>query len=106
MVATINTYKPHILLVGMGMPRQEHWIIDAFDRLDVNVVLSCGACLDYIAGVLPVAPRWMGRTGLEWLHRLASEPSRLWKRYLIEPWPILGRLCYDIIAQLLHVGNV
>jgi N-acetylglucosaminyldiphosphoundecaprenol N-acetyl-beta-D-mannosaminyltransferase len=82
----INSYEPHILMVGMGMPRQEYWILDNFDRIQANAILPSGACIDYVAGVIPTPPRWMGRFGLEWLYRLLSEPKRLWRRYLIEPW--------------------
>lgn len=93
---TINAYRPHVLLVGMGMPRQERWILENVDRLDVNVAWSMGAFMDYFAGVTPTPPRWMGRSGLEWLHRLLSEPGRLWKRYLLEPpfalWLLAGEL--------------
>jgi N-acetylglucosaminyldiphosphoundecaprenol N-acetyl-beta-D-mannosaminyltransferase len=53
------------------------------------VVLPCGACMDYVAGVIPAPPRWMGRFGIEWLYRLASEPRRLWRRYLVEPWALV-----------------
>jgi N-acetylglucosaminyldiphosphoundecaprenol N-acetyl-beta-D-mannosaminyltransferase len=89
-VGRINGFKPDLLMVGMGMPRQEHWILDHFEVLDVSGILCAGACLDYVAGHVPTPPRWMGRIGLEWLHRLANDPRRLWRRYLIEPW-YLGR---------------
>jgi N-acetylglucosaminyldiphosphoundecaprenol N-acetyl-beta-D-mannosaminyltransferase len=77
--------------VGMGMPRQEHWIMDNLHRLHSMVVLPCGASIDYVCGEIPTPPRWAGRWGLEWLCRLLAEPRRLWKRYLIEPW-FLGQL--------------
>jgi N-acetylglucosaminyldiphosphoundecaprenol N-acetyl-beta-D-mannosaminyltransferase len=89
LIARLNAYGPHILMVGMGMPRQEHWIRENFHRLRANVVLPCGACMDYVAGVIPAPPRWMGRLGIEWLYRLASEPRRLWRRYLVEPWALV-----------------
>jgi N-acetylglucosaminyldiphosphoundecaprenol N-acetyl-beta-D-mannosaminyltransferase len=84
-IAAINSYQPQILMVGMGMPRQEHWILDNLDQLQVNAILPSGACIDYVAGAIPTPPRWMGRMGLEWAYRLFSEPRRLWKRYLLEP---------------------
>lgn len=87
-VAAINRWRPHLLLVGMGVPRQEHWILDNHGSLDVNVISSCGAALDYFAGVVPTPPRWSGRLGLEWAFRLAAEPRRLAGRYLVEPWPL------------------
>ncbi|MEL7354850.1 MAG: WecB/TagA/CpsF family glycosyltransferase, partial [Cyanobacteria bacterium J06560_5] len=88
-VNTINAYRPHILFVGMSMPRQEHWILDNVEQLKVNVLLPSGAAIDYVAGCVPTPPRWAGRWGLEWLFRLAAEPKRLWQRYLFEPWFLL-----------------
>ncbi|BAY38906.1 WecB/TagA/CpsF family glycosyl transferase [Nostoc sp. NIES-2111] len=85
-VDAINAYKPHILMVGMGMPRQEHWIAKNIESIHTNTILTSGACIDYVAGAIPTPPRWMGRMGLEWLYRLFSEPKRLWRRYLLEPW--------------------
>ncbi|MBC1218871.1 WecB/TagA/CpsF family glycosyltransferase, partial [Nostoc sp. UCD120] len=85
-LAAINAYKPHVLMVGMGMPRQEHWISENLEYIYANTILTSGACMDYVAGVVPTPPRWMGRVGLEWLYRLLSEPKRLWRRYLLEPW--------------------
>ncbi|MBD2251355.1 WecB/TagA/CpsF family glycosyltransferase [Nostoc parmelioides] len=90
-IKTINEYKPHVLMVGMGMPRQEHWISQNLERIQPNAILTSGACLDYVAGAIPTPPRWMGRMGLEWLYRLLTEPTRLWRRYLLEPW-FLGTL--------------
>lgn len=84
-LTAIKVYQPHVLMVGMGMPRQEHWVLDNLDQLSVNVVLTVGAAMDYIAGVVPTPPRWAGRWGLEWLFRLVAEPGRLWRRYLVEP---------------------
>jgi len=81
-LAEINRLKPNILIVGFGMPLQEKWIQENFERLDVNVFLPVGAALDYIAGEVRRAPRWMTDHRLEWLGRLIIEPRRLWKRYL------------------------
>ena len=94
-VERINSSQPHILLVGMGMPRQEHWILDNLADLRTNVIIPVGAYLDYIAGAVPTPPRWMGRVGLEWLFRLGSEPRRLFSRYLIEPWSIMIKVLND-----------
>jgi len=85
----INAYKPHILMVGMGMPRQERWVLNNAHAINANVILTAGACMDYVAHALPTPPRWMGQLGLEWLFRFFSEPRRLWRRYLLEPWFIL-----------------
>lgn len=95
-IAAINAFEPHILMVGMGMPRQEHWIIDNLQQLQTNIILPSGACIDYVAGAVPTPPRWMGKVGLEWSYRLFSEPKRLWKRYLIQPWFISRLLIQEI----------
>lgn len=85
-IEKIREYQPHILMVGMGMPRQEKWILDNINKIRVNIILPSGACIDYVAGEISTPPRWMGKAGLEWLYRLLTEPKRLWRRYLVEPW--------------------
>jgi N-acetylglucosaminyldiphosphoundecaprenol N-acetyl-beta-D-mannosaminyltransferase len=79
----IRAAKPHILIVGFGMPAQERWISENWDDLTANVILPVGAAIDYLAGSIPRAPAWMTGHGLEWLGRLVIEPRRLWKRYLV-----------------------
>ena len=88
----INDYAPHILFVGMGMPRQETWILEYRNDLTVNAIFPAGALMDYLAGEIPTPPRWLGSFYLEWLYRLLSEPTRLWRRYLVEPWFVLGQV--------------
>ncbi|MEJ5347725.1 MAG: WecB/TagA/CpsF family glycosyltransferase [Desulfosoma sp.] len=100
-LATIAEFHPHILMVGMGMPRQEAWILDNLDALKTSVILNSGACFDFVAGVVPMPPRWMGRLGLEWLYRLMSEPKRLWKRYLVEPFYLTGLVASEFITRRL-----
>lgn len=95
----IREYAPDVLLVGMGMPRQERWIVDNLERLEARVVLNAGACFDYVAGIAKTPPRWAGRVGLEWLFRLAREPGRLGRRYLIEPWFVLRLFVRDLLAE-------
>ena len=96
----IDRYQPHILMVGMGMPRQENWILDNLDQISTNAILPCGAAIDYVAGAIPTPPRWMGKIGLEWLFRLVTEPKRLWRRYLVEPWFLIGLLLTDVWDRL------
>lgn len=79
----IAEHKPDVLLVGMGTPQQELWVDRWFERIDAHVVWSVGALFDYIAGRMPRAPHWMADHGLEWIFRLAMEPRRMWRRYLI-----------------------
>lgn len=82
MIERINVSRADILWVGLGSPKQERWMAQHIDALDVPVIVGVGAAFDFHAGIKKQAPRWMQRSGLEWLFRLASEPRRLWKRYL------------------------
>ena len=81
-VDRINASGAGIVFVGLGCPRQERWM--AAHRGKVNaVMIGVGAAFDFHAGTVQRAPKWMRDSGLEWLHRLQSEPRRLWKRYLV-----------------------
>jgi len=82
MVARINTSGAGIIFIGLGCPKQEKWMASHRGRINA-VMVGVGAAFDYHAGIIRRAPRWMQDIGLEWLHRLCSEPRRLWKRYLI-----------------------
>lgn len=82
-IQQINTLKPHVLIVGMGMPIQENWVRLYKDRLNVNAILTGGAVIDRLAGVVPDCPKMLSNMGLEWLYRLYLEPRRLAVRYLI-----------------------
>lgn len=93
----IRAEQPDILIVGMGMPRQELWITEHREALDGMVILPAGAAFDYFAGALPSPPRWAGRLGLEWAFRLLSEPRRLGARYLVEPWHLVGVIVQHLV---------
>ncbi len=82
-VAEINAAAPDILLVGLGMPLQERWLMENGHRLDVGVALTGGAVFDYVSGGLRRGPRLLTDNGFEWLARLFFEPRRLWRRYLV-----------------------
>jgi N-acetylglucosaminyldiphosphoundecaprenol N-acetyl-beta-D-mannosaminyltransferase len=88
----IRDFKPDLLFVGMGMPRQEEWIYANGASLQGMTILPCGACFDYLTGAARTPPRWLGQLGLEWLFRLYCEPSRLWRRYLLEPLQLTATL--------------
>ena len=79
----ISEHRPDILLVGMGTPQQELWVDRHFDRIEAGVVWTVGALFDYLAGRTPRAPHWLSDNGLEWIFRLAVEPRRMWRRYLL-----------------------
>jgi N-acetylglucosaminyldiphosphoundecaprenol N-acetyl-beta-D-mannosaminyltransferase len=82
-VEHINECQPDILLVGMGTPKQEQWVQEHFDRVDVDVFWTVGALFDYVSGRVPRAPGWLADNGLEWIFRLGIEPQRMWRRYLL-----------------------
>lgn len=80
-VEQINASGAGLVFIGLGCPKQEHWMAAHKGRIKA-VMLGVGAAFDYHAGTLKRAPRWMQRSGLEWIYRLSQEPRRLWKRYL------------------------
>jgi len=81
--AEINRLNPDILILGFGMPTQELWLRENWDKINANVAIPAGALFDYVAQVIPRGPRWLTDRGFEWLGRLIIEPRRLWKRYII-----------------------
>lgn len=81
-VSMINTSGAGTVWVSLGCPKQEKWMLEHRGRISA-VMLGVGAAFDYHAGTIKRAPLWMQRNGLEWLHRLSSEPRRLWRRYFV-----------------------
>lgn len=74
--------KPHIVWVGLSTPKQEFWMRDHVGAIPGAILIGIGAAYDFGTGAIPRAPSWMQSACLEWLHRLLTEPRRLWKRYL------------------------
>ncbi|OUJ14397.1 glycosyl transferase [Acetobacter sp. DsW_063] len=85
----IQQARPSVLLLNMGMPRQERWLCDNWSRLPPTVAITAGALVDHAAGRVSRPPRWVADMGLEWLVRLVREPRRLWRRYLLG-LPVFG----------------
>ncbi len=81
-VKRLNDSGAGVVFVGLGCPRQEHWMYLHRGRINA-VMIGVGAAFNYHAGTTKRAPVWMQNAGLEWLHRLASDPRRLWKRYFV-----------------------
>jgi N-acetylglucosaminyldiphosphoundecaprenol N-acetyl-beta-D-mannosaminyltransferase len=84
--------------VSLGCPKQELWMARQRGRIPA-VMLGVGAAFDYHAGTLRRAPPWMQRAGLEWLHRLASEPRRLWRRYLVTNTRFIAALAWQLLTE-------
>jgi N-acetylglucosaminyldiphosphoundecaprenol N-acetyl-beta-D-mannosaminyltransferase len=81
-IRRINDSGADIVWVGLSTPKQEYWMADHVGRIEAPVMIGVGAAFDFHAGLKRQAPVWMQHGGLEWLFRLATEPRRLWKRYL------------------------
>lgn len=94
-IGRIRASGAHIVWVGLGSPKQERWMADHVGRVGAPVLIGVGAAFDFLSGRKPQAPRWMQRSGLEWLFRLATEPRRLWRRYA--QYPLFALL---VLAQL------
>jgi N-acetylglucosaminyldiphosphoundecaprenol N-acetyl-beta-D-mannosaminyltransferase len=82
----IAAVRPDIVILGLGAPKQECWIAEHRRMVDAKVAICAGATIDFLAGEKKRAPRWMQRSGLEWLHRMACEPRRLVRRYAKDAW--------------------
>ena len=96
LLSAIRAFRPDVLMIGMGTPRQERWIVDNVADLDVPIIWSVGAAIEYFAGTKARPPAIVGRLGLEWLYRLVSEPRRLWYRYLVEPAFLAPAMLQDL----------
>jgi N-acetylglucosaminyldiphosphoundecaprenol N-acetyl-beta-D-mannosaminyltransferase len=95
-IERINSANPDIVWVGLSTPKQERWMATHVGRLSAPVLIGVGAAFDFHAGLKRQAPRWMQRSGLEWLFRLGTEPRRLWRRYLSNN----PRFLWRILLQL------
>lgn len=101
LIEQINALNPSVLFVGFGCPLQEWWIRQHRERIRVPLVWPVGNLTSYLGNV-PTAPLWMKRNGLEWVHRLALEPKRLWRRYLVGNPKFVWRV---IKHERLHLPN-
>ena len=92
LAAALNNTRPDVMWIGLSTPKQERFMAEHVDRLPCRVMIGVGAAFDMHTGRISQAPRWMQRSGFEWLYRLVTEPRRLWKRYLINNPLFLARL--------------
>lgn len=97
LASLVEDTSPDVLWVGLSTPKQEIWMYEHRDRLKVPVMLGVGAAFDMNSGNLSRAPRWMRENGLEWFYRLASEPRRLWRRYLITIPKAVWFVCLELL---------
>lgn len=89
----IRELKPDIMWVGLSTPKQEKFMSEFLPKLDVMLMAGVGAAFDFHSGRVKQAPRWVQRSGLEWLYRLGQEPRRLWRRYLRNNPLFVARVC-------------
>jgi N-acetylglucosaminyldiphosphoundecaprenol N-acetyl-beta-D-mannosaminyltransferase len=95
----INSFRPDILLVGMGSPRQEEWVASNLAHLDAGVIWCLGATADFVAGDVPRGPSWL-TARVEWVARLAVEPRRLWRRYLVGNPVFAARILRQYLTEI------
>jgi N-acetylglucosaminyldiphosphoundecaprenol N-acetyl-beta-D-mannosaminyltransferase len=101
-VQQINAANPDVLVVGFGMPLQEWWLKENWDRVDAGVAITLGAIFDYVSGELRRGPRFLIDNGFEWLARLLIEPRRLWRRYVVGNPIFLTRV---LVQRLTEEGS-
>lgn len=95
---TIARLRPDIFWVGLSTPKQEHFMAEYLPRLDTTLMIGVGAAFDFHTGRLKDSPAWMKQLGLQWLHRLFQEPTRLWKRYLINNPVFLAQAALQLMG--------
>jgi N-acetylglucosaminyldiphosphoundecaprenol N-acetyl-beta-D-mannosaminyltransferase len=91
--------RPDLIFVAMGTPNQELFMHQFRAEFEPSVLIGIGAGIDFVAGSKPRAPRWVSKMGLEWLFRLAQEPGRMWRRYLVRDAAIVGIAARQIITS-------
>lgn len=101
LLGSIRDVGAKMVLVALGAPKQERWIRDHLDASGAHVGMGIGSAFDIISGDKPRAPQWMCDCGLEWLHRMFQDPSRLIRRYLIDDMPFFWHVAVDALRRRL-----
>ncbi|HEX2235592.1 MAG TPA: WecB/TagA/CpsF family glycosyltransferase [Actinomycetota bacterium] len=105
-VDAIRASGAGLVLVGLGNPRQERWLVDNLAATGARLGVGVGAFFDFQAGNVPRAPAWMNQVGLEWLHRLTVEPRRMWRRYLVGNPRFLARATRERLSTGVRADGV
>ncbi|MBW4521210.1 MAG: WecB/TagA/CpsF family glycosyltransferase [Scytolyngbya sp. HA4215-MV1] len=100
----IHASGASVVFVGLGCPKQEEWMARQQGQLQA-VMIGVGAAFSFHSGVVSQAPRWMMRWGLEWLYRLATEPRRLWQRYLVNNPMFVALFSFQLVKHWLFVSR-
>jgi len=98
-VAHVLQSRPHILWVGLSTPKQERFMAQYARRFQVPLMVGVGAAFDFHTGRIRDCSPWMKRAGLQWLHRLAQDPRRLWKRYLLNNPAFIGQIGWQLAGM-------
>jgi len=98
-IAAVRAAQPDLLFLALGAPKQEIWGLRIRDAVAPAVILGVGATLDFVAGEAKRAPGWVSSVGFEWLYRLAQEPRRLWRRYLLRDPRFLAIVVRQVISR-------
>jgi N-acetylglucosaminyldiphosphoundecaprenol N-acetyl-beta-D-mannosaminyltransferase len=101
LIEQVSRTKPDLFWVGIGSPKQERFMAEYLPLLDTKIMFGVGAAFNFHSGRVHFSPRWMQLVGLSWLFRLAQEPRRLWKRYLLS----IPRFTWSILLQLLRLHH-
>ncbi len=102
----VNQERPNVLFVCLGMPKQERWCLYNRERIDAPLALCVGAALEFATGTKKRAPVWVRKVGMEWVWRLASDPRRLWRRYLVEDIKFVKITLRELRAKMKSVKPV
>jgi len=100
----LHESQPHIVWVGLSTPKQERFMAQHTARMPASMMIGVGAAFDYHTGRVNDAPRWIKRTGMQWLHRLLQDPRRLWWRYLRNNPAFLWKITLQMLRQR-HVAR-
>lgn len=93
---SINQAEPDVLWVGLGMPKQDQWIHEHQDRLNVPVAVGAGASFKFLSGRVKRAPAWARNWGFEWLWRFSQEPGRIWRRVFVDAPHFVGLVALEL----------
>lgn len=104
-IEMINHSGADVLWVSLTAPKQDYWIADHFDKLNVTVAIGVGAAFDVVAGNIKRSPKWMQKWGLEWFYRLMQEPRRLARRYLLEAPIFIPLILKEALKKRSENGN-
>jgi N-acetylglucosaminyldiphosphoundecaprenol N-acetyl-beta-D-mannosaminyltransferase len=105
MVERVRAARPDALFVALGAPRQDYWIQQNLSAIGVPMCAGIGGVFNFLAGETRRAPEWIQRAGFEWAYRLLQEPSRLWRRYLVDDLPIFFELVMRQVMERVRAGR-